>query len=233
MLETEVTTFLGTAVVGGGCAVTPSSQSDYDDAVKRLQPPTYWQTTTSTKYVNWCWPGNPKQPCKEIPEPDSTDFINNNYLTFRGTEIINKKPTALHVTDGEFTGWSVGQSLTGEWSGTRPAIGRFTNAYFNFDGDRLHILNDWVYNGVQAVESNCYNLFNAWTGSGRERWELKVYGSGVVSVKLNGKIVLQNDNRVNATGAIGFFTSPVRSQANHSIFEVSFAASPGSFVRST
>ena len=227
MLETEVTTFLGTAVVGGGCAVTPSSKDDYDVAYSNLRPAEWFSTT------NYCHAGSKKKDCTEIPAVENFATTNWNYMSYRDIKITNSKPKAPHVTDGEFTGWSVGQSLTGEWAGTRPAIGRFTNAYFNYDGERLHILNDWIYNDVLEVEATCYNLFNAWTGSGRERWELKVYGSGRVSVKLNGKAIMQTNKVANSTGAIGFHASPIRKQSKHSIFEVSFAASPGSFVRST
>ena len=217
VLETEVTTFIGYNNPQGGLQMSTSDTSGF----------TNFMTV-------WCNAGNNyRQPCKRMPSPFPAALGNPKYLTTYGITVYNEKPKFPHVTDGEFTGWSVGQSLTGEWSGTRPAIGRFTNAYFNFDGDRLHILNDWVFNDNSPVQSNCYNLFNAWTGSGRERWELKVYGDKTVQVKLNNEIVEQSDERVNATGAIGFTFSPRRERSNHSIFELSFAASPGSFVRST
>lgn len=74
---------------------------------------------------------------------------------------------------------------------------------------------------------SCYNLFNAWTGGGRERWVLKVYGSGKVYVQKNGVEVDQTEE--DATGAVGFEFSPTQLGVNHSIFELSFAASPGWF----
>ena len=88
-----------------------------------------------------------------------------------------------------------------------------------------------VYNGVNPVDPDCYNLFNAWTGSGRERWELKVYGSGKVEVRLNNELVDQEE--AGACGNITFGYSPtVREKSHthkHSIFELSFKASQGSF----
>lgn len=70
-------------------------------------------------------------------------------------------PAPTHTTDGQFTEWKGGDvQLTGEWAGTTPAIGRFTNAYFNYDGQKLHILNDWIYGDVSEVKSNCYNKVN-------------------------------------------------------------------------
>ena len=251
VLETEPTTFIGNADTGGGLSVTPSSIEAFTDAWNKLPDLMFFQTTTSTTTqpdINWCWAGNPKKPCRQMPGPRSSDFTNVNWKDHQGVEIINPKQKTKHVCDGAFTGFFKGDALAGyypfgastesdhnerEWSNTQPAIGRYTNAYFEYDGSHLHILNDWVYNAAQAVLPNCYNLFNAFTGSGRERWELKVYGSGVVSVQLNGKSVLQTNGIANATGAIGFTCSPMHEQANHTIFEISFKASPGSFVRST
>ena len=83
------------------------------------------------------------------------------------------------------------------------------------------------YNDVNPVLDSCYNLFTAWTGNGKELWVLKVYGSGKVYVQLNGKEVDQTS--ANATGAVGFNFSPTQVNTNHSIFELSFAASPGWF----
>jgi len=114
-----------------------------------------------------------------------------------------------------------------EWSDVTPARGRYTNAYFDYDGTHLHILNDWIYNDAQTVKPYCYNLFTAWTGGGSERWMLKVYGDKRVEVTLNGESVLSTD--VGALGAVGNHTSPLHGSEKHSIFELSFMASPGGF----
>lgn len=234
MLETEVTTFIGNAYEDGTSDVTPSSTADFTTAWNNLPPSDYWlstatSSTSSTTTVNWCHAGNVQTPCAELPEVLTSSTTNANYLNTYGQAIEVPKPTFQHVTDGKFTAWSYRRAtMLGEWRNVRPAIGRFTNAYFNYDGNSLHILNDWIYGDVSEVTSNCYNLFNAWTGSGRERWELKVYGDGRVAVKLNGVTIDQTNEDVRATGAIGFEYSP-RYMSKHTIFELSFKASPGSF----
>ena len=92
------------------------------------------------------------------------------------------------MVDGQFTNWSVGWGGAHEWSGVTPAVGRFTNCYFDFDGTSLHILNDWIYNDAQPVSAHCFNQFDAWTGGGSERWQVKVFGDGRVQVRLNGQL---------------------------------------------
>ena len=135
-----------------------------------------------------------------------------------GTEHqVPSRPAANHSSDGAFG--------IGEWDDVVPAIGRFTNAYFDYADGFLYILNDWIYNPDRVVLPTCYNLFFAFTGIGREQWELRVYGSGLVEASLNGALQPQP----NATGAVGFGTSPLRLDQNHTIFELAFAASPGRF----
>ena len=65
--------------------------------------------------------------------------------------------------------------------------------------------------------NSCYNLVDVVTGSGKERWELKVYGNRTVQVRLNGVLVDPADPAVDACGAIGFGISP-RADTKHSIF---------------
>jgi hypothetical protein len=107
-----------------------------------------------------------------------------------------------------------------------PAVGRFTHCYFDFDGTSLHILNDWIYNDAQPVSAHCFNQFDAWTGGGAERWVIKVFGDNTVEVRLNGQP--QPANFSGAAGAVGNGPSP-NTGTNHSIFELSFPASPGGF----
>ena len=135
-----------------------------------------------------------------------------------GTEHqMASRPVANHSSDGAFG--------IDEWDNVVPALGRFTNAYFDYADGFLYILNDWIYNPDREVSPTCYNLFFAFTGNGREQWELRVYGSGLVEASLNGELLAQP----NATGAVGFGTSPLRPGQNHTIFELAFAASPGRF----
>ena len=86
-----------------------------------------------------------------------------------------------------------------------------------------------IYNDVNPVKQSCYNLFNAWTGSGRERWEIKLYGNKTVQVRMNGALLDQSESEIDACGAAGFGLSPRIPDTNHSIFELSFKASEGSF----
>ena len=86
-----------------------------------------------------------------------------------------------------------------------------------------------IYTDVNPVKQSCYNLFNAWTGSGRERWEIKLYGNKTVQVRMNGALLDQSESEIDACGAVGFGLSPRIPDTNHSIFELSFKASEGSF----
>ena len=54
-----------------------------------------------------------------------------------------------------------------------------------------------------------------------------MYADGKVYVELNGAEVDQNES--DTCGAVGFEASPKRPNDKHSIFELSFAASPGGF----
>ena len=158
--------------------------------------------------------------CIEIPGILPNAVINANWELELALEVSNDipcRPFANHTSDGMFG--------VGEWDGVTPAVGRFTNAYFDYCDGFLYILNDWIYNPERKVRPDCYNLFNAFTGNGQEQWELKVYGSGLVEASLNGNLLAQP----NATGAVGFGTSPLRPNQNHTIFELAFAASSGSF----
>ena len=175
--------------------------------------------------TDWCQPESRKVGCSEIPPTDSFANTNTDYLDTYGKTIAVPAPTTKHVCDGAFTDSSAGGDLV-EWKGITPAIGRFTNAYFSYDGEKLHILNDWIYNTDKDVKANCYNLFNAFTGDGKERWIIKVYGDKHVEVNLNGAPLKDSDG---SCGAVNMNISPKFQQKSHTIFELSFKASPGRF----
>ena len=114
--------------------------------------------------------------CTFVPEPWLNSSTN---LDFNSSFNVVQRSTAqqqIHVVDGAFTGWEVSGSPSHEWSGVTPARGKLLNGYFYFDGFRLHILIDWQYNDAQPVLESCYVLFNVWSGGGKERWVLHVYG---------------------------------------------------------
>lgn len=126
VVETEPTVFTGTAYQTGGCRYTTSGVDTFDP-----------RTT-------WCYPGGPK-PCRTLPPVSSSATVNRFSSFFWGTRgrITNVyNPEYPHVCDGKFTGFEGPGTAVKEWKGVTSARGRFTNAYFDYDGERLHILND-------------------------------------------------------------------------------------------
>ena len=214
MLETEPVIVIGDNKEDGDCTGITFDETDYDKLEDDLPP------------AGYCVAGSRAPGCTPLPDiaPDAT--TNEDYEDKIGDIFNNTKGDFNHTCDGGFTNWVPGVPLV-EWAGIQPAIGRFTNIYFDFDGTHLHILNDWIYNDEKPVQPNCYNLFNAWTGNGRERWEIKVFGSGVVDVVLNG--VVQPSGNAGTCGGTGYGLSPLQPTRLHSIFELSFAASSGGF----
>ena len=164
--------------------------------------------------------------CEPLPPVLSNATTNPEYA--EGVSVTIGNPVSLqpHIVDGGFTGW---EPCTGsrrrlaprtdpyqpegcetcagsfEWCDIVPAVGRFTYAYFDYNGTHLNILNDWLYNDEKPVKPECYNLFNAWTGGGTEQWEIKVYGDGNTTVALNDKLVDANEM---AAGRVGWGISP-------------------------
>ncbi len=139
--------------------------------------------------------------------------------------VVNPKSQYPHTVDGKFTDWTAGKSSY-EWNDVVPAAGKYTYAYFDYDGEYLYILNDWHVNDVAALQADCYNHFKAWTGGGTEQWDLKVYGDGHVEVLRNGASVTPEGEGV--MGALGFHESPLVA-GNHTVFELRFPAAPGGF----
>jgi outer membrane protein assembly factor BamB len=139
--------------------------------------------------------------------------------------VVNPKSQYPHTVDGEFTDWVAGKGSF-EWHDVVPATGKYTYAYFDYDGEYLYILNDWHVNDVAALQSDCFNHFKAWTGGGTEQWDLKVFGDGHVEVLRNGKSVTPEAEGVQ--GALGFHESPLVA-GKHTVFELRFPAAPGGF----
>jgi hypothetical protein len=180
-------------------------------------------TITTTTTVNYCTPGadaDNDDDCVQIPDLAEDAVINTNYKLSGGATITVPAHKNNHKTDGKFG--------DDEWEHVTPAVGRFTNAYIDYSDGYLHILNDWIYNPSRPVQPDCYNLFFAFTGSGQQQWVIRVYGSGLVEVELNGKQLDASEAGGTATGAIGFGSSPLRDE-NHTIFELSFEAMAGGF----
>ena len=123
-----------------------------------------------------------------------------------------------------------------EWSDITPAVGRFSYAYFDYNGSHLLVLNDWIYNDEAHPDyaSECFSLFNAWTANGTEQWALQLWPNGTTHVKLNGVLLEAwngTDDGANGTvaGYGSFGLSPMQPDINHTIFEAAFRAGPGEF----
>ena len=133
-----------------------------------------------------------------------------------------------HTVDGQFTGWTVEtRPSVYEWYDVPPAEGQYTNAYFDFTGTTLFMLNDWFFNDAASIDPSCYNLFVLYTGGGAERWQVKVYANGTVQVFKNGVLIPSNTTGV-ASG-YGFTESPRVLDRDHTIYELSLPALPGGF----
>ena len=147
---------VGAAGPGPNCAncnvALYSGISNWISSSKEWTPCTY--TTCITDIVGTA--------CRKLPvQVNANATTNLNYSSGVGSTVSNPTTQVGHVVDGLFTGWAPGMVGNYEWSGITPARGRFTNAYFDFDGTYLHILNDWIYNDQKPVTGSCYNLFHA------------------------------------------------------------------------
>ena len=189
MTTTTTTTKVTTTTATTKTATTASTTTATQTTTTTTTATTTVTTTTTTTTIDYCRPkelegedqaqGNSMFACVSIPEPEGNAVVNMAYST-DGTATIDIPARANnHKADGKF-----GAS---EWVGVTPAVGRFTNAYFDFTAEpagglgHLHVLNDWVYNPDREVRPDCYNLFIAFTGDGQQKWEFRVYGSGRVS----------------------------------------------------
>jgi len=130
-----------------------------------------------------------------------------------------------HTIDGKFT--KIDENNT-EWQHCNPAIGKYSNLYAEYCNGKLYILNDWILGTHEPDERNCYNLFELFTGGGKEHWGIFVYHNIEKGIKvfLNGKDVSNDTNYVEA-GKFGFDISPLKQDSAHTIYEFSIKASEG------
>ena len=83
------------------------------------------------------------------------------------------------------------------WTCVKPAVGKYTFAYFDFRPDSnsttgfsLYILNDWGFGAMdQSEDPDCFNEFRVTTGSGSEVWIVRVFVDASVEITLNGVAV--------------------------------------------
>lgn len=138
--------------------------------------------------------------------------------------ITNPASQNGHTVDGQFTGFDDGWSSSDEWYDITPHRLQWSTVYFDYDGDYVHIMNDWTVNedGLgDGLDPNDYNYFSF--TSGDNLWELYIY---VDSLELydNGTPVSSPDD---IDGAYHFGSSPNLS-ADHTMWEVAIdIAEPG------
>ncbi len=139
----------------------------------------------------------------------------------------------LHAIDGTFTP----DILPGrrEWDGIPPLTGRFSYLYLDYcpDSNRLYLLNDWCLGTGSYDASTCYNLFEFYTGGGREYWQVRIYHDTTKGIKVfrNGVDVSQDTNYV-CGGAFGYGPTALCPQP-HTIYEFCLTVEPGGFYLPT
>lgn len=118
----------------------------------------------------------------------------------------------------------------GEWVGKRPINGMYSDLYAQYCNGRLHILNDWVLATAMPNNATCYNLFELFTGSGREHWGIWVYQDPERRPRVfrNG-VEVSDDTTIVKAGKAGWSTSP-RLAEPHAQYEFEIVALPGAFA---
>ncbi len=137
--------------------------------------------------------------------------------------IVHKGSAYKHTVDGAFTDWKDSTSTKYEWSDIKPAKGMYTYFYADYDGTNLNILNDWFFNG-ENIDPDCYNLFQVWTGGGKQQWEIRAFGDKHVEVLQNGQKVDAKSKGVQAGFA---YASSPNVATPHTMYEIMLPADPG------
>jgi hypothetical protein len=127
-----------------------------------------------------------------------------------------------HVIDGQFT--------IGEWNRT-PAKGRYSNLYADYCNGILYIMNDWTLAVQEPHQQSCYNLFELFTGSGREHWGIFVYNDKNKGIRVfrNG-VDVSADTAIVSGGAYGWGTSPLKGDSLHTLYEFGIRAEEGEWM---
>ena len=133
-----------------------------------------------------------------------------------------------HLEDGAFGGWAPDRPCAHEWSCAPNVMGVYTYVFFDYDGEFLHLVNDWHLNDEAAIEPTAFNLFRAWTDDGAVAWTIRVYGDQHVEVARNEEPV-DDPASLGVVGAAGFGRSPFVPDFDHTIFELRFPAGTGGF----
>ncbi len=135
----------------------------------------------------------------------------------------------LHVVDGQFTP----DILPGrtEWDGIPPLTGRFSYLYIDYcpEEQRLYLLNDWCLGTGSYDASTCYNIFEFYTGGGREVWQVRIYHDTAKGTRVyrNG-VDVTGDTTYFCGGAYGYGPSTL-CPTPHTMYEFCLKVEPGGF----
>ena len=162
---------------------------------------------------------------------DDPKPITNNPITISNPSGGHNKPSgvpcqSLHNIDGTFTRFE--DSQYNEWSGIIPQRGKFSRLYIDFCDSTMYLLNDW-HLADSLPHSTCYNLFEFYTGSGKQHWKIKIFQdlNKPMEVYLDG-VEVSNDTNVVIGGLAGFDVSP-QTDYEHTIYEFAVKVIPGTF----
>jgi hypothetical protein len=139
--------------------------------------------------------------------------------------VESKKSSYKHTVDGAFTDWKPGTKGDYEYKDVAAAQGMYSKFYADFDGKKLHILNDWFYNGA-AIEPDCYNQFTVYTGNGSQYWDIRAFGDQHIEVRLNNQLLAEDDGRV--TGGYSHTATPNDAKP-HTVYEIAVTTAPGTW----
>jgi hypothetical protein len=155
---------------------------------------------------------------------DIAGTIDGSTITYRsGSQApVTNTCTGIGEIDGVFT--------PGEWAGSIPASGMFSDLYAQYCDGELHILNDWIYASRVPDGKSCYNLFELFTGNGREHWGIWVWQdpSRRPKVVRNG-IDVSDDTTIVEAGKAGWGSS-ARMAEEHAIYEFRIKTLQGGFA---
>ncbi|MBK9182183.1 MAG: hypothetical protein IPM83_03480 [Ignavibacteria bacterium] len=135
--------------------------------------------------------------------------------------MVTNRCNSRGVVDGIYT--------AEEWSGCTPVVGQYSNLYAQFCSGTLHILNDWIYATAMPNNATCYNLFELFTGNGREHWGIWVFQDAARKPRVfrNG-VEVTEDTTIVKSGLAGWGGSP-RLEAPHAMYEFQINAMEGGF----
>jgi len=145
-------------------------------------------------------------------------------ITYRSgsQSTVTNACTGVGTIDGAFT--------PGEWTGAVPASGMFSDLYAQYCNGTVHILNDWIYATQVPNSTSCYNLFELYTGNGREHWGIWVWQDPErkPTVIRNG-VDVSSDTTIVENGKAGWGSS-ARKEEPHAIYEFRIKTMEGGFA---